>query len=225
MPEMVVPIPLTLPFFCAVLLCFILLPFYHTATDKATSLLLSGEKVTQKHFHTAAPLWRQYESAFARSRGFFSINLCFTIYNFFIKRIIMKKFVSMALALTVAASMAVPAFAASEPVAPQNEPTAATESVSPCIYWTGTAKLNTTDYVNITSSNNIFPDSPLVTSDANNPGNVTIRVINEKGAQVGETKTIAPGSSVRLDQIPAFSGTYTIQGKASVAGTYTFNID
>ena len=28
-----------------------------------------GEKVTQKHFHTAAPLWRQYESAFARSRG------------------------------------------------------------------------------------------------------------------------------------------------------------
>lgn len=125
----------------------------------------------------------------------------------------MKKFVSMALALTVAASMAVPAFAASEPVAPQNEPTAATESVSPCIY------------VNITSSNNIFPDSPLVTSDANNPGNVTIRVINEKGAQVGETKTIAPGSSVRLDQIPAFSGTYTIQGKASVAGTYTFNID
>ena len=203
MPEMVVPIPLTLPFFCAVLLCFILLPFYHTATDKATSLLLSGEKVTQKHFHTAAPLWLQYESAFARSRGF----------------------VSMALALTVAASMAVPAFAASEPVAPQNEPTAATESVSPCIYWTGTAKLNTTDYVNITSSNNIFPDSPLVTSDANNPGNVTIRVINEKGAQVGETKTIAPGSSVRLDQIPAFSGTYTIQGKASVAGTYTFNID
>jgi len=32
-------------------------------------LLLSCEKVTQKHFHTAAPLGRQYESAFARSRG------------------------------------------------------------------------------------------------------------------------------------------------------------
>ena len=28
-----------------------------------------GEKVTQKHFHTAAPFGRQYESAFARSRG------------------------------------------------------------------------------------------------------------------------------------------------------------
>lgn len=77
----------------------------------------------------------------------------------------MKKFVSMALALTVAASMAVPAFAASEPVAPQNEPTAATESVSPCIYWTGTAKLNTTDYVNITSSttsSRIPPWSPVM---------------------------------------------------------------
>lgn len=98
----------------------------------------------------------------------------------------------MALALTVAASMAVPAFAASEPVAPQNEPTAATESVSPCIYWTGTAKLNTTDYVNITSSNNIFPDSPLVTSDANNPGNVTIRVINEKGAQAEKPRPSPP---------------------------------
>lgn len=68
MPEIVVPIPLALPFLCAVFPCFILLPFYHTATDKATSLLLSGEKVTQKHFHTAAPLGRQYESAFARSR-------------------------------------------------------------------------------------------------------------------------------------------------------------
>ncbi|WP_213543945.1 hypothetical protein, partial [Pusillibacter faecalis] len=54
MPEMVVPIPLTRPFFCTVFPYFILLPFYHTATDKATSLLLSGEKVTQKHFHTAA---------------------------------------------------------------------------------------------------------------------------------------------------------------------------
>ena len=40
-------------------------------------MLLSGEKVTQKHFHTAAPLWRQYESAFARSRGFFSIEKAF----------------------------------------------------------------------------------------------------------------------------------------------------
>ena len=34
-----------------------------------------------------------------------------------------------------------------------------------------------------------------------------------------DVEGIGSGSSVRLDQIPAFSGTYTIQGKASVAGT------
>ena len=73
--------------------------------------------------------------------------------------------------------------------------------------------------------NNVFPDSPTVTSDANNPGTVTLRVIDDKGKQVGSTKTVSPGKDVVLDQIPALSGTYTIQGKASVAGTYTFNVD
>ena len=53
--------------------------------------------------------------------------------------------------------------------------------VQPRINWTGTAKLNTTLYQNITSSNNVFPDSPTVTSDANNPGTVTLRVIDDKG--------------------------------------------
>ena len=48
----------------------LLLLFYHSQAVTTTSLLLSGEKVTQKHFHTAAPLGRQYESAFARCRGF-----------------------------------------------------------------------------------------------------------------------------------------------------------
>lgn len=47
----------------------LLLLFYHNWPQSTTSLLLSCEKVTQKHFHTAAPLGRQYESAFARSRG------------------------------------------------------------------------------------------------------------------------------------------------------------
>lgn len=46
-----------------------------------------------------------------------------------------------------------------------------------------------------------------------------------KGNQIGSTKSVLPGEDVVLDQIPAFSGTYTIQGKASVDGTYTFNVD
>lgn len=137
----------------------------------------------------------------------------------------MKKIVSIALALAVASSMSITAFAASESATPQNDTAVANEDVSPYIHWTGTAKLTTGDYSNITSSNNIFPDSPLVTSDANNPGSVTIRVVDDAGGQIGETKTVSAGSSVRLDQIPALSGTYTIQGKATVAGTYTFTVD
>lgn len=117
-----------------------------------------------------------------------------------------------------------PAFAATPEIVDINNSTGYTE-IQPRINWSGTAKLNTTSYQNITSSNNVFPDSPTVTSDANNPGTVTIRVIDGKGKQVGNTKTIAPGKDVVLDQIPALSGTYTIQGKASVAGTYTFNVD
>ena len=47
--------------------------FHVTIPGRSMQLLcyFLGEKVTQKHFHTAAPLWRQYESAFARSRGVF----------------------------------------------------------------------------------------------------------------------------------------------------------
>ena len=48
----------------------LLLPSYHSPREGATPLCyFLCEKVTQKHFHTAAPLGRQYESAFARSRG------------------------------------------------------------------------------------------------------------------------------------------------------------
>ena len=46
------------------------IPSYHSPRKGARPLCyFLGEKVTQKHFHTAAPLGRQYESAFARSRG------------------------------------------------------------------------------------------------------------------------------------------------------------
>lgn len=138
----------------------------------------------------------------------------------------MKKILSTTLALAMASALCVPAMAASEPTPEVVETSAVTTSVTPRINWTGTAKLNTSDYANITSSNNVFPDSPLVTSNGNNTGAVYIRVLDEDGAIVGGIKKVYPGRSVRLDQIPALSGTYTIQGKAvSTPGTYTFNID
>ena len=136
-----------------------------------------------------------------------------------------KKTIStLALTAAILGTTCMPAFAATPEVnTPDTSSTYTT--VQPRINWTGTAKLNTTSYQNITSSNNVFPDSPTVTSDANNPGTVTLRVIDDKGKQVGSTKTVSPGKDVVLDQIPALSGTYTIQWKASVAGTYTFNVD
>lgn len=46
------------------------IPSYHSPHKGARPLCyFLGEKVTQKHFHTSAPLGRRYESAFVRSRG------------------------------------------------------------------------------------------------------------------------------------------------------------
>jgi hypothetical protein len=93
------------------------------------------------------------------------------------------------------------------------------------VSWSGTAYLTKNAFSNITSSNNIFRDAPTVTNGADSPGNVTVRIKNSDGKQVGSEKTIAPGKSVKLDTIPAFSGTYTLQGKGSVTGTYSITID
>lgn len=136
----------------------------------------------------------------------------------------MKKFASIVLALTMVSSLCVPAFAATKAEAP--ETSATSTEVSPRIYWKGTVALNTTSYTTITDSNNIFPDSPKVISHIDNPGPVSIRVIDEDGQPVGKSYTVAAGNDVTLDRIPAFTGTYTIQGKATMtSGNFTFTID
>lgn len=99
-------------------------------------------------------------------------------------------------------------------------------TVQPRVNWTGVAYVSKAYWCNITSSNNLFPDSPLVTNHAGNPGEIKVRIINEDGKQVGETKTVKAGKSVRMDQIPAASGTYTLQAKATKTnGNYTITID
>lgn len=97
--------------------------------------------------------------------------------------------------------------------------------IVPYVNWSGSAYLSKNNYTNITSSNNVFNDSPKVTNGADSPGSVTVRIVNGKGEVVGSAQTIQAGSSVRLDQIPWNSGTYTLQGKGSVAGTYYISID
>lgn len=89
-----------------------------------------------------------------------------------------KSIGTLAIAAALFGTTCMPAFAATPEIIQQDIPTGYTE-VQPRINWSGTAKLNTTSYQNITSSNNIFPDSPTVTSDANNPGKVTLRVVDD----------------------------------------------
>lgn len=120
---------------------------------------------------------------------------------------------------------AVTAFAADEPH--QKEMSVGDENVKqPRVYWKGNARLSTDGYYNVTSSNNIFNDSPKVTNHAGNPGTIRVRIINEAGEKVGRTKDIEAGKTIQMDQIPAFSGRYTLQAKAlDSAGTYTITID
>lgn len=134
----------------------------------------------------------------------------------------MKRLVAFALALVLMASTTVSASAAEIP--DNTSVTVAEQTVTPRINWDGTAWLVTTGFCTITTSDNLFDDAPLVISDGNNAGVVTIRVLNEKGVQVGSEKDVAPGDSIRLDMIPAGSGTYRIQGKAEVEGNYYFDI-
>lgn len=98
--------------------------------------------------------------------------------------------------------------------------------IQPRVNWTGTAYLSKGKWCNVTSSNNIFPDKPQVTNASGNKGTIEVRIINEKGEIVGSKKTIKVGKTVTLDNIPAFSGTYTLQAKAiDKSGTYTISID
>lgn len=136
-----------------------------------------------------------------------------------------KKLLAILGICVVMSATSVTAFAATIPS--QTETNVDTnKDVQPRVKWTGKARLGTGVYYNVTSSNNIFADSPKVTNHAGNPGKIRVRVINSKGEQVGSTKDIKAGSSVRLDKIPAFSGTYTLQAKAlDKSGSYTITID
>ena len=100
------------------------------------------------------------------------------------------------------------------------------QAVQPRIKWTGNAYVALNEWCNVTSSNNIFADSPTVTSYASNPGLVQLRIINEAGAQVGRIQSVNSVNSVTMDKIPALSGTYTLQARAVTSpGVYTFTVD
>lgn len=99
------------------------------------------------------------------------------------------------------------------------------EQIQPRVNWSGTAYLAAKQWCNVTSSNNLFPDSPKVTNDASNPCSIKVRIVNEAGAVVGKEKEVEVGKSVTMDQIPALSGTYTLQAYSEKAGNFTISID
>lgn len=111
-------------------------------------------------------------------------------------------------------------------IANAEELTSSDGEITPYVNWSGSAYLVTNAYSNVTSSNNIFADSPTVTNNVANAGSIKVRIVNSSGKQVGSVKEIGKGKSVVLDQIPAFSGTYTLQAIAmDKEDKYLINID
>lgn len=90
---------------------------------------------------------------------------------------------------------------------------------------TYSANLETDAFYNIGAYNSTTSDSPAIVSDKNNIGNVYIRLVDRNGGIVGSDIIIEPGETVTFDITSAFTGTYTIQGKAiENNGEYLFTI-
>ncbi|MGG0645091.1 hypothetical protein ABE021_14300 [Sporosarcina gallistercoris] len=98
--------------------------------------------------------------------------------------------------------------------------------IQPRVKWSGNAYITTTGYSNVTTSNNFFSDSPSVTNDSGNNGAILVKIVNSSGNQVGTTKEVGKGKTVKMDKIPWNSGSYTLKAKAVTKnGSYLITID
>ncbi len=97
--------------------------------------------------------------------------------------------------------------------------------IQPHVNGSGTVYLAANQWCNVTSSNNVFPYKPKITNDASNPCYIKLRIVNEVGEVVGKEKEVEAGKSVTMDNIPAFSGTYTLQAYSEKEGNFTISID
>ena len=87
------------------------------------------------------------------------------------------------------------------------------------------ANLETDEFYNIGAYASATSNSPVIVSDADNIGDVYIRLVDGDGGVVGSVIVISPGQTVALDDISAISGTCTIQGKAvETNGEYIFTV-
>lgn len=87
------------------------------------------------------------------------------------------------------------------------------------------ANLTTYSWNNVMGANNVVSDRPQITNLLNNPGAITVRVVQSlTGDIISQEQTLDLGQSVRLDRIPWNSGSYTLQAKATVDGSYRINV-
>ena len=88
------------------------------------------------------------------------------------------------------------------------------------------SSLSMDHYCNIGTVHNVFSYSPEICSDENNIGDVYIRILDSKGKIIGTEIKVEPGCKTVISDIPALSGTCTIQGKAeNIDGAYTFFVE
>ena len=138
----------------------------------------------------------------------------------------LKRILCYSLSLALMAGVFITSSSTEVSAATMTAETEVAENVQPRIKWTGEVKLYVNTWSNIIGENNIFSDRPLVLSDANNPGDIIVRVLDANGDQVGDVKTVRKGKSITLDNIPWNSGNYIIQGKAlTTKGIYKLTVD
>lgn len=96
------------------------------------------------------------------------------------------------------ATTSVTAFAA--PAPNYTEMSMENTDIQPRVNWTGKARLGTSVYYNVTSSNNIFRDSPKVTNHSGNPGRIRcdLRLIYKRRYQRQRWKS--PDGSRNVDR-------------------------
>ena len=134
----------------------------------------------------------------------------------------MKKLLSMALAMTMLASMSTSVFAAeveTTPIVPIAENSA---EIAPYINKTITVSLSNS-WKTVVSDNNVFDADLYVTNHQDNKGSISVRIVDNQGKVINDSMPIGVGQD-ELFIIASSSGKYSVQAKASSSGSYKISV-
>lgn len=134
-----------------------------------------------------------------------------------------KNLFALALSLCMLVVCCVPAFATApdESVAPRES-----SEIQPRLNFNGPVYLTVGHWAVITGDNNFVAAELEIHSDIDNPGTVSIRVLDHERNQIGKTYVASPGETVRTGIIPAYVGNFSVEAKPiSVTGTYYFTVE